>query len=151
MAKADIVSDQIRSRERLIARWDLFHREKEFAGEHDQLSVERCILALEQVKRMNSDRPDHEVSLAGRSRERSSFFIKRSTFRLLGLIGVPLAAAVYLFLELSHTPHASLNHSLLNAILSLLVNVSSSAILKGFWFLVSLLGASKSFIYREPV
>lgn len=70
---------------------------------------------------------------------------KRSGYHLIGLVGIPLLFAVCLVLQLEKLPNSSLSYSLLNAIVSLLINVSSSALLKAFSFLISLLGFSRSF------
>jgi hypothetical protein len=68
---------------------------------------------------------------------------KRSGYPLIGLVGIPLIVAMCLLLQLHKLPNSSLNYSLLNAIVSILVNVSSSALLKAFSFLISLLGFSR--------
>ena len=68
---------------------------------------------------------------------------KRSGYHLIGLVGIPLFVAVCLLLQLHKLPDSSLSYSLLNAIVSLLFNVSSSALVKVLSFLISLLGFSK--------
>jgi hypothetical protein len=70
---------------------------------------------------------------------------KRSRYHLLGLVGVPLIVAVCLLLQLHKLPTTSLSYSLLNALASVLFNLSSSALLKVFSFLISLLGFSRWF------
>jgi len=70
---------------------------------------------------------------------------KRSGYHLLGLVGIPLIVAVCLLLQLHKLPNTSLSYSLLNALASVLFNLSSSALLKVFSFLISLLGFSKWF------
>ena len=68
---------------------------------------------------------------------------KRSGYHLIGLIGIPLVVAVCLLLQLHKLPDSSLSYSILNAIVSVLFNFSSSALLKVFPFLFGLLGLSK--------
>jgi hypothetical protein len=68
---------------------------------------------------------------------------KRSGYHLIGLVGIPLIVAVCLLLQLHKLPDSSLSYSLLNAIVSVLFNFTSSALLKAFSFLISLLGFSK--------
>ena len=70
---------------------------------------------------------------------------KRSSYLLLGLVGIPLITAVCLLLQLHKLPESSLSYSLVNAIVSVLFNFSSSALLKAFSFLISLLGFSRGF------
>src|SRR5690349_24713234 len=71
------------------------------------------------------------------------FLLKRSGYHLLGLVGIPLIVAVCLLLQLHKLPNSSLSYSLLNAIVSVLFNFSSSALLKVFSFLISLFGLSR--------
>ena len=68
---------------------------------------------------------------------------RRSGYHLIGLVGIPLMVAVCLLLQLHKLPDSSLSYSLLNAIVSVLFNFTSSALLKAFSFLISLLGFSK--------
>ena len=68
---------------------------------------------------------------------------RRSGYHLIGLVGVPLIVAMCLLLQLHKLPDSSLSHSLLNAAVSILFNVSSSALIKAFTFLISLLGFSR--------
>lgn len=56
----------------------------------------------------------------------------KSGYRLVGLIGVPLVVAVYLLPQLHALPNSSLSYSLLYALISLLFNISSSALLRVF-------------------
>jgi hypothetical protein len=70
---------------------------------------------------------------------------KRSGYQLIGLVGISLIAAVCLLLQLHKLPESSLSYSLLNAIVSVLFNFSSSALLKAFSFLIRLLGFSRGF------
>ena len=72
-------------------------------------------------------------------------FVKQSNYRLIGFVGVLLILAVSLCVQLHKLPDTSLSYSLLNAIISLLFNLSSSALLKVFSFLMSLFGLSKCF------
>lgn len=67
----------------------------------------------------------------GLSRGQRTFMIK-SAYRLVGLIGVPLVVAVYLLPQLHALPNSSLSYSLLYALISLLFNISSSALLRVF-------------------
>ena len=133
--KANTLSDrQITSREEwLIARQDQLKREKELARLCHQLSAERRALAWAKVeKKDNGDASEDMVTLAELSDGRSTAFIKHSGYRLMGLVGVPLIAAVYLLLQLHKLPNSSLSYSLLYAVISLLFNLSSSALLKIF-------------------
>ena len=68
---------------------------------------------------------------------------KHSGYRLVGTIGVSLVLAVYLLLQLHQLPSTSLGYSVLNVVISLLVNVSSSAVLKIFSFLIRFFGLAK--------
>ena len=68
---------------------------------------------------------------------------KRSACLLVALVGIPLVVAACLLLQLHKLPNSSLSYALLNAIVSLLFNFSSSALLKAFSFLVSLVGLSR--------
>ena len=84
-------------------------------------------------------RPSEE-RVVGRSELR-----KRSGYHLIALVGVLLIVAVYLFMQLEKLPTSSLTYSLLNALISVLFNFSSSALLKAFSFLMSLLGLPRAF------
>ena len=81
--------------------------------------------------------------LGGRSELR-----KRSGYHLIVLVGVILIVALYLLVQLDKLPTSSLSYSLLNALISVLFNFSSSALLKAFSFLMSLLGLPRAF--RAP-
>lgn len=70
---------------------------------------------------------------------------KRSGYHLIALVVVLLIVAVYLFMQLDKLPTSSLSYSLLNALISVLFNFSSSALLKAFSFLMSLLGLPRAF------
>jgi hypothetical protein len=135
LEKADALSDhQITSREEwLIARRNLLKREKELARLCHELSAERRALAWAKVeKEDNVGASEDTITLAELSDERSTAFIKYSGYRLIGLVGVPLVVAVYLLLQLHKLPNSSLSYSLLYAVISLLFNLSSSALLKVF-------------------
>ena len=84
-------------------------------------------------------RPSEE-RVVGRSELR-----KRSGYHLIALVAVLLIVAVYLFMQLEKLPTSSLTYSLLNALISVLFNFSSSALLKAFSFLMSLLGLPRAF------
>lgn len=60
------------------------------------------------------------------------FFLKYPGRHLLGLVAMPLIVAMCLLLQLHKLPDSSLSYSLLNAIVCLLFNFSSSALLKAF-------------------
>jgi hypothetical protein len=135
LEKANALSDQqITSREEwLIARQDLLKHEKELARLCHQLSAKRRALAWVKVeKKDNVEAPKDTLTLAEPSDERGPAFIKHSWYRLIVLVGVPLIMAVYLLLQLHKLPNSSLSYSLLYAVISLLFNVSSSALLKVF-------------------
>jgi hypothetical protein len=135
LEKANALSDQqITLREDwLIARQDLLKREKELARLCHQLSAEHRALVWAKVEKKDDvDVPEDTVMPAELSHGRSTAFIKHSRYRLMGLVGVPLIMAVYLLLQLQKLPSSSLSYSLLYAVISLLFNFSSSALLKVF-------------------
>jgi len=75
---------------------------------------------------------------------------------LVGFIGVLLIVIAYLLLQLDKLPSSSPRYSLLNAGGALLIIVSlifafnlSAFIVEAFWFLISLLGLSRSLISRK--
>ena len=118
----DLSDRQISFREAwLMARQNLLDKEKEIARLRDQLSAERRALAPAKI--------DRAYDLDEPSGGRSALFVKQAGFRLVGFVG-PLIAAVYLLLQLQKLPNSSLTYSLLSAIVSLLFNFSSSALLK---------------------
>ncbi len=86
---------------------------------------------------------DYDVRSSEESLIAHSELGKRPAYLLLALVGVPLIVAVCLLLQLHKLPNSSLSYSLLNAIVSLLFNLSSSALLKAFSFLVNLVGFSR--------
>jgi hypothetical protein len=91
------------------------------------------------------DSPGNTVTQAEQLNGRGSSFPKCSGYHLLGLVGVPLIVAVCLLLQLDKLSNSSLSYSLLNAIVSVLFNFTSSALLKTFSFFISLLGLSRWF------
>lgn len=68
---------------------------------------------------------------------------KRSDYHLIALVGVLLITAMCLLLQLHKLPDSSLGYSLINAVVTLLFNFSSSALLKAVSFSISLFGSSK--------
>jgi len=79
-----------------------------------------------------------------------------TSFDLAGFIGVVMIVIAYLLLQLDKLPSSSLSYSLLNAagalliIISLIFNFNLSAfIVEVFWFLISLLGLTKSLVSRK--
>jgi hypothetical protein len=77
-------------------------------------------------------------------------------FDLAGFIGVVLIIVAYLLLQLDKLPSSSPRYSLLNAAGALLIIVSlvfkfnlSAFIVEAFWFLISLLGLSRSLVARK--
>jgi hypothetical protein len=144
----DVLSDDdINSpREWLIARQRLFNRAQELKRVRDQLTVECCALKWAKFgEEPVFDSPVDTVTQPELLNGRGPSFLKCSGYHLLGLVGVPLIVAVCLLLQLHKLPNSSLSYSLLNAIVSVLFNFSSSALLKVFSFLISLLGLSRWF------
>ena len=77
-------------------------------------------------------------------------------FDLAGFIGVLMIVIAYLLLQLDKLPSSSLSYSLLNATGALLIIISlifkfnlSAFIVEVFWFLISLLGLTKSLVSRK--
>jgi hypothetical protein len=77
-------------------------------------------------------------------------------FDLAGFIGVVMIVIAYLLLQLDKLPSSSLSYSLLNAAGALLIVISlifrfnlSAFIVEVFWFLISLLGLTKSLVSRK--
>ena len=77
-------------------------------------------------------------------------------FDLAGFIGVLLIVIAYLLLQLDKLPSSALSFSLLNAAGSLLIMLSlifkfnvSAFLIEVFWFLISLIGLSKSLATRK--
>ena len=76
-----------------------------------------------------------------------------SWFDVAGFSGVLLIVVAYLLLQLNRLPSTSPRYSLMNAAGSLLVILSlifdfnlSAFLVEAFWFLISLLGLSRSII-----
>jgi hypothetical protein len=77
-------------------------------------------------------------------------------FDLAGFIGVLMIVIAYLLLQLDKLPSSSLSYSLLNAAGALLIIFSlvfrfnlSAFMVEVFWFLISLLGLTKSLVSRR--
>jgi Bacterial protein of unknown function (DUF899) len=146
LRKVDVLSDHdINSpREWLIARQRLLNRAQELKRIRDQRTVEGCGLKCTKADEESVfDTPGGTVMQAELLNRRDPSFLKYSGYHLLGLVGVPLIVAVCLLLQLHKLPDSSLSYSLLNAIVSILFNFSSSALLKASSFLVSLVGLSR--------
>ena len=137
--------DDINSPEKwLIACQRRFNRAQELRQVRDQRTAECCTLNYTKV-----DKGPVFDSAAGTIMQPElmnghvPFLLKRSGYHLLGLVGIPLIVAMCLLLQLHKLPNSSLSYSLLNAIVSVLFNFSSSALLKVFSFLISLFGLSR--------
>ena len=144
----DVLSDHdINSpREWLIARQRLLNRAQELKRVRDLLTVECCGLKCTKADEESVfDTPGGTAMQAELLNRRAPSFLKCSRYHLLGLVGIPLIVAVCLLLQLHKLPNSSLSYSLLNAIVSILFNFSSSALLKAFSFLISVLGFSRWF------
>ena len=77
-------------------------------------------------------------------------------FDLAGFIGVLMIVVAYLLLQLDKLPSSSPSYSLLNGAGALLIIISlvfrfnlSAFIVEVFWFLISLLGLTKSLLSRK--
>lgn len=77
-------------------------------------------------------------------------------FDVAGFIGVLMIVVAYLLLQLEKLRSSSLSYSLLNAAGALLIVISlifrfnlSAFIVEVFWFLISLLGLTKSLVSRK--
>ena len=77
-------------------------------------------------------------------------------FDLAGFIGVLMIVITYLLLQLDKLPSSSLTYSLLNAAGALLIVISlifrfnlSAFVVEVFWFLISLIGLTKSLVSRK--
>jgi uncharacterized protein DUF899 len=146
LRKVDVLSDDdINSpKDWLIARQRLFNRAQELRQLRDQLIVEgRALNCAKADEELVFDAPAGTVMQAELLNRRDRSFLKCSGYHLLGLVGIPLIVAMCLLLQLHKLPNSSLSYSLLNAIVSLLFNFSSSALLKASSFLVSLVGLSR--------
>lgn len=78
-------------------------------------------------------------------------------FDLIGFIGVLLIIVAYLLLQLDKLPSSSLFYSLMNALGALLIIISllfdfnlSAFVVEAFWFLISLLGLTRSLLSSRP-
>ena len=144
----DVLSDEdIDSRKDwLDARQHVLDRGEEPRRVRDQLTPQCCAAKWAKIEEESvfDDRAD-TVMRAELLNRRDPSFLKCSGYHLLGLVGVPLILAVCLLLQLHKLPNSSLSYSLLNATVSILFNFSSSALLKAFSFLISLLGFSRWF------
>ena len=130
----------------LIARQRLLNRAQEPKRVRDQLTVDCCALKSANLDEKSVfDSPGDRVAQAELLNGRTPSFLKCSGYHLLGLVGVPLIVAVSLLLQLHKLPNSSLSYSLLSAIVSVLFNFTSSALLKAFSFLISLVGLSRWF------
>ena len=144
----DVLSDgDINSpREWLIARGRLLNSAQELKRVRNQLTVEYCASKWGKLEEESVlDSPGGTVTQAELLNQRRPSFLKRSGYHLLGLVGIALIVAICLFLQLHKLPESSLSYSLLSAIVSILFNFSSSALLKVFSVLISLLGLSRGF------
>ena len=77
-------------------------------------------------------------------------------FDLIGFTGVLLIIVAYLLLQLNKLPSSSPIYSLMNAVGALLIIISllfdfnlSAFVVEAFWFLISLLGLTRSMITRS--
>ena len=146
LRKVDVLSDDdINSpKDWLIARQRLLNRAEELRRVRDQLIVEGCALNCAKAdEELVFGAPAATVVQAELLNGRGPFFLKHSGYHLLGLVGISLIVAVCLLLQLHKLPNSSLSYSLLNAIVSILFNFSSSALLKASSFLVRLGGLSR--------
>ena len=146
LRKVDVLSDHDINppKDWLIARQRLLNRAQELRQLRDQLIVKGCALKRAKAdEELVFDTPAGTVMRAELLNRRDRSFPKCSGYHLLGLVGIPLIVAVCLLLQLHKLPNSSLSYSLLNAIVSILFNFSSSALLKASSFLVSLVGLSR--------
>jgi hypothetical protein len=77
-------------------------------------------------------------------------------FDLAGFIGVLMIVIAYLLLQLDKLPSSSVSYSLLNAAGAMVIVISLvfrfnllAFIVEVFWFLISLLGLTKSLVSRK--
>lgn len=144
----DVFSDDYINppREWLIAHQRLLNRAQELKRVREKLTLEYCALKWTKLDQKSLfDLPEDTVMQVELLNGRDRWFHNCSGFHLLGLVGVPLIVAVFLLLQLHKLPNSSLSYSLLNAIISVLFNFTSSALLKMFSFLISLVGLSRWF------
>lgn len=78
-------------------------------------------------------------------------------FDLIGFAGVLLIIVAYLLLQLEKLPSSSRIYSLMNALGALLIIVSllfdfnlSAFVVEAFWFLISLLGLTRTLFSSRP-
>lgn len=78
-------------------------------------------------------------------------------FDLIGFVGVLLIIVAYLLLQLEKLPSSSPIYSLMNALGALLIIISlvfdfnlSAFVVETFWFLISLLGLTRSLLSNRP-
>jgi hypothetical protein len=148
LRNSDILSDDDINppRKWLVARQRLPSRFQELKRVRDQMTVECCALNGARLDEKSLfDSPGDTVMQAELLNGRDRWLHNCSGFHLLGLVGVLLIMAVFLLLQLHKLPNSSLSYSLLNAIISVLFNFTSSALLKAFSFLISLVGLSRWF------
>jgi len=76
---------------------------------------------------------------------------------LIGFLGVLFIIVAYLLLQLNKLPSSSPIYSLMNALGALLIIISllfdfnlSAFVVESFWFLISLLGLTRSLVSRRP-
>lgn len=79
-------------------------------------------------------------------------------FDLVGFAGVILIVIAYLLLQLNKLPSSAPSYSLLNAIGAFLVIISllfvfnlAAFLMEAFWFLISLLGLTRSLLAKHSV
>ncbi|HET6890405.1 MAG TPA: hypothetical protein VFH31_04830 [Pyrinomonadaceae bacterium] len=78
-------------------------------------------------------------------------------FDLVGFVGVLLIIVAYLLLQLEKLPSSSPIYSLMNALGALLIIISllfdfnlSAFVVETFWFLISLLGLTRTLLASRP-
>jgi hypothetical protein len=78
-------------------------------------------------------------------------------FDVAGFLGVLLIIVAYLLLQLNKLPSSSPIYSLMNALGALFIIISlmfdfnlSAFVVEAFWFLISLLGLTRSLVSRRP-
>ena len=78
-------------------------------------------------------------------------------FDLIGFMGVLLIIVAYLLLQLEKLPSSSPIYSLMNALGALLIIISllfdfnlSAFVVEAFWFLISLLGLTRTLLSSRP-
>ena len=145
LERVHLLTDQevVRPEAWLVAHQDLLQREKGLAYLSAQLRAERRMFeCAKTAKECSADRRENMVTLTKLS-VRPSELCHPARSRLVGLVGVSFIMAVGLLLQLHRVPDSSLSYSLISAVISLLFNFSSSALLRVFQSLSSL------FDYRD--